>query len=1145
MQVMGVVGMEEDIGIDRAGHEVETSISAIEGIKLQLILQGFNVENLNTKIAQIINPLTDHLKFFTKNIGEQKSHTDERIEQFLKDFLKDVDSESGNYLPINDFICDKYGTARILSLPEHSDEFHAEYIDSYRTFNGILNNPSTDKRTTKDVFHIVESDMPTPLDKKEVPKVAFARMVRLAFQPDPENLILPFTSEQHNPIKLFTSNYIKPIVCPRIDGVQQAKRMEIRMFVPGSMVSMLDFTESIFGNGGSPMSPEHDIAMDPLGWTGHTGCIIFAPHLRKCTKKSLGLPHISHATDRQIRDGMYWEDENELYHSGKPFKIIARNGGGVIISIIADTYSGYAKKEVKTQMSYAANMMGMCEEEHSGGALVFPRYDLGDDFNYSEFFAVNHKFCDITKYLGDNIEIFDDGHGADKTYDDIIFVPEDATFSLPKLTVTWMKDQKEHSIPFELDKSYILPSGYTITLAKPDAKDGRWKMIGMVPDGSFCYKPATVSGGGKSEISKQIDQFLVAGPAIIHDFDNDFKAVKEILHKDISHHSKDPSIIDNRPILSPERSLGSVIKLLTPSDEHSDEFNEWLRTIPQHISDLLFAVKRFSRDFKEGEDWQKYFSVAEINGTYGNELYYNEEKLFEHYMRVGFDHVKNWRLFSLRDDFIPAFKFQLADDISSTTVVPTNNISYLKNSGRPNNSVKIVHNCEYRLFQRPDEAIVPGYDVETETDMAGNNLFTCNFRALTREDVEKMIQNRINFEKFSDPMKEMLIKFVESKHAPKYIVCPSELRISGNGNLCKNQRYLQNRHDICDIKGKHLTEISIRLWNKIHGEFELEDYPVDSILSGRRNNPAEPGIKPLCVYNPLHYMDLPELFLEYLTSVTGKSPSTTGAGVEGAMTKGAFNCVSFIYDLNAALLSFILTGYNGFLSAAGYVGPHYKFQHDITYLLPEIWCRMKRNERDPKFLIEHGFLQKCENFEYKGQIIPFERMGYRITQKFVCDFAGRAFSVPNVIFSDEMLQPELQDIDTFVESMLTIADAHRNAAKLIIDNNEIGAAIPPLRALLFIAKDGNYNGMTLSDPAFREMFKRENVIKSEWYTARLKNYQNYQIQHLSNGLQYITNLDQTLSNTDQIEQRKIAIQKELAMVQSQNYLNQLIGTLGR
>jgi hypothetical protein len=44
-------------------------------------------------------------------------------------------------------------------------------------------------------------------------------------------------------------------------------------------------------------------------------------------------------------------------------------------------------------------------------------------------------------------------------------------------------------------------------------------------------------------------------------------------------------------------------------------------------------------------------------------LSYNNKKLFEPSLRVGFDFSKHWRLLSLRDDFIPSAKFQLADDI--------------------------------------------------------------------------------------------------------------------------------------------------------------------------------------------------------------------------------------------------------------------------------------------------------------------------------------------------------------------------------------------------------------------------------------------------------------------------------------------------
>ena len=156
--------------------------------------------------------------------------------------------------------------------------------------------------------------------------------------------------------------------------------MELRFFAPGSLAASLDFIESIFGNSGDPYVAENDAALNPLRWTGTTGCIILATHLTSLTKKELGLPAWADATERQRRDGMAWKDGSEPYNDGKPFKVCARDERGVIVSIIADNYFGYSKKEVKAQISYSANLLGLAEEEHAGGALVFPSYNLGTLF---------------------------------------------------------------------------------------------------------------------------------------------------------------------------------------------------------------------------------------------------------------------------------------------------------------------------------------------------------------------------------------------------------------------------------------------------------------------------------------------------------------------------------------------------------------------------------------------------------------------------------------------------------------------------------------------------------------------------------------------------------------------------------------------
>ena len=70
-------------------------------------------------------------------------------------------------------------------------------------------------------------------------------------------------------------------------------------------------------------------------------------------------------------------------------------------------------------------------------------------------------------------------------------------------------------------------------------------------------------------------------------------------------------------------------------------------------------------------------------------------------------------------------------------------------------------------------------------------------------------------------------------------------------------------------------------------------------------------------------------------------------------------------DVNNALVSAILTENSGFTTAAGFIGPKYRVDHDNSMLVPELWCRMRVAERDPRFLIDNGYLEKVENFEFR------------------------------------------------------------------------------------------------------------------------------------------------------------------------------------
>ncbi|MBL9173379.1 MAG: hypothetical protein JNL10_07590, partial [Verrucomicrobiales bacterium] len=257
---------------------------------------------------------------------------DARIQSFLYDYLGDLVVPPR--LPAQTLLLDRSGLARTASLPPDRSEFRSDIISSHRTINGVLHNPKSDRRTTAGIFHVAEGGLPIPADKKAVPREVFAGLLRRAFEAPEELLKLPFTGSQERQAHCWVSLYLRPVVCPKVAGVMAEQRMETRFFVPGTLVSNLDFVESIFGNAGDPNLPENDAALDVEHWSGHTGCVILAPHLvGTITKRELGLPKWEEATERQRSDGMCWKDPAEFYNDGQAFKLCARDASGTILTI--------------------------------------------------------------------------------------------------------------------------------------------------------------------------------------------------------------------------------------------------------------------------------------------------------------------------------------------------------------------------------------------------------------------------------------------------------------------------------------------------------------------------------------------------------------------------------------------------------------------------------------------------------------------------------------------------------------------------------------------------------------------------------------------------------------------------------------------
>ncbi|MBR0599372.1 hypothetical protein [Sinanaerobacter chloroacetimidivorans] len=1101
------MSIRKKLGIEYGNIDpITTREDRIQYINFKLASLGLPIYRSSDTQDETNTYFIDLLEDIIKDYKEKKRMVDvnevgiyKRINQFFSQYFQDSPNPPkavGDSLTL-----DHYGLAREMSLPPDGNTFSNEYISSYRIKQGVLHNPRNDRRTTEGSFHIVEGGLPIPYDKKAVPKQTFLKLYEAAVNPPEDMKLLPFTINQEQPAKTFVSLMIKPLVSPKVPGVLDEKRMEVLFVAPGNFVSNLDFIESVFGNMGDPSFHSNDSGLDVDKWSGHTGYILLAPHLSKMRKIDLGLPHYNDATERQRRDGMCYKEESDLYNDGNAFKLTCRDSSGVAVTLIADNYYGYSKKEIKTQIGFAANLFGNVEEEHAGGTIAYPQKNLGVHYNAIEDNSLEgYCFDEVIEKYGDKMDLQEDHYGIDKINKQIIYLPENIKIDLYKNEIKWTYEEKVRTLKLLPDYFYVLPNGEKIYIEKhPEAPV--WKLISTEAKGTFCHKPCTVSGGGKSEISKSISNSIIYGTYYVNDLEKDLDYVERILNYDYRCRWRDypDRTRPSRPILSIDRTLGSVIKLLTPSSAYTDEFNAYIEAIPNHVKALVFMVKRFYRQ-SWGNNWREHFTVDFINGKPGNELKFDNRRIRPSYLRVGFRDDQAWRIFKLRMDFMPSEKIQMEDDITASVLIPNDQLPYI-NTDYTNGSYKFAANCEYRFFQRPDDAVHKGYDLQAEKDLSSGNLFATNYQPLTKEDVEEIKNDVMGYIAYTEPVKTHIEDFL--KCSDEYCVVSSETRIV-EGSRSKNPRYLEHRSDFRNPLKLYLAEVGERFSRKIPLEQPVL-MPVNAILPGRRNNPpGEEGgkkILPLSVYNPIHYQELPELFMDFVSSLTGKSPSTTGAGSEGALTKGPFNMLLPVYDLNNALLSYILGDYNAFTTPAGHIGANVRVDHDISMLVPEIWSRLKEAERNPAKLIQEGSFEKLEDFEYNGVMVPVSRLGYRMTDIFCYKYLGKIFDEPQTIFSEDILKPEKQSMEDFVDGVLNIANGHKKAALNYFEDGSAEDAIPPIKAILHIMAYGEYEGHTLESNEVRDLFKKETVMSSDWYAERLKNKQRIDVNLIQRKIQ--------------------------------------------
>ena len=183
---------QKSLGIGNSYDPEDPSTKSLNDyINLKLAAKGFEIvgDKKDYPFLDMSQSLLENYKQSDRLLSDHLCPVDKRIDDFVKGYLNEFpeELEKINFtLPSDSLVLERHGIARILSIPHNEKQFKSSIVSSYKVAQGVCNNPAKDRRTTKGVFHIVEGGLPIPADKKSVPKITFARLLKDAMNPPDE-----------------------------------------------------------------------------------------------------------------------------------------------------------------------------------------------------------------------------------------------------------------------------------------------------------------------------------------------------------------------------------------------------------------------------------------------------------------------------------------------------------------------------------------------------------------------------------------------------------------------------------------------------------------------------------------------------------------------------------------------------------------------------------------------------------------------------------------------------------------------------------------------------------------------------------------------------------------------------------------------
>ena len=377
-------------------------------VNLQLAAYGLPVAPLpgdspggGNDAAGGVSGLLESYREKTRLLSSHRCPADRRIEAFLQRHLADLNLPGPCACRTTRWCSTGTASPASCRCRPTATSSATTLLSSYRVRNGVLHNPRSDRRTTQGTFHVAEGGLPVPGDKKAVPKRVFAELFRHAMSPPAE---LHGAAVHRRAARAGADVRLAAAAPDRLPGGARRLPGEDR-WRSGSSPRAAWSATSISSSPSSATPATRSCPTTTPASTSSTGPATPAasssrrtwsrsPRSSSACRTSTTPPTASAATACAGRT------RSEKYNDGSAFKLTCRTSAGVIVTLIADNYYGYCKKEVKTQISYAANLYGNVEEEHAGGAIAFASYSFGDEYQTDSRKVNGRTFADVVRDYG-------------------------------------------------------------------------------------------------------------------------------------------------------------------------------------------------------------------------------------------------------------------------------------------------------------------------------------------------------------------------------------------------------------------------------------------------------------------------------------------------------------------------------------------------------------------------------------------------------------------------------------------------------------------------------------------------------------------------------------------------------------------------